>query len=163
MAISCCDICGRSSWRLTVVVIDVYEFVQEVFDRRHAAQDDGMQRGHPLLLPMTQLKAQIPHALKSLRETERDAHGAAGVSGWVKTGQHVINPFTLLMCRQLNCWNTCLKIQVLRSWLCSDCNPHSVEFIVQPQWQHSVSSSCIFLKCMWSFAPTFPLFEFKLF
>lgn len=68
VVISICDICGQSLWRLTVVVIDVYEFVQEIFDGRHAAKDDGMQRGHPLLLPMTQLKAQIPHALQSLRE-----------------------------------------------------------------------------------------------
>lgn len=48
---------------LTDVMIYVDQLVQEVFDRGHTAKDDGMQRRHPLLLSVTQLKAQVPDTL----------------------------------------------------------------------------------------------------
>lgn len=44
-------------------MIYVNQLVQEVFDRGHAAQDDGMKWRHPLLLSVTQLKTQVPDAL----------------------------------------------------------------------------------------------------
>lgn len=48
---------------LTDVVIYVDQLIQEVFDGGHTAEDDGMKRRHPLLLPVTQLKAQVPDTL----------------------------------------------------------------------------------------------------
>lgn len=59
---------------LTDVVVDVDQLVQEVFDRGHAAEDDGMERRHPLLLPVTQLKAQVPDALQRLATTKTQHH-----------------------------------------------------------------------------------------
>lgn len=51
---------------LTDVVIYVDQLVQEVFDGGHAAEDYGVKRCHPLLLPVTQLKAQVPDTLQRL-------------------------------------------------------------------------------------------------
>ena len=51
---------------LTAVVVDVDQLVQEVLDGRHAAEDDGVERRHPLLLAVTQLQAQVTHALQGL-------------------------------------------------------------------------------------------------
>lgn len=44
-------------------MIYVNQLVQEVFDRGHAPQDDGMKWRHPLLLSVTQLKTQVPDTL----------------------------------------------------------------------------------------------------
>lgn len=55
---------------LTDVMIYVDQLVQEIFDRSHAAQDDGVKRRHPLLLPVTQLKAQVPDTLQRLATTK---------------------------------------------------------------------------------------------
>lgn len=55
---------------LTDVVIYVNQLVQEVFDGGHTAQDDGMKRLHPLLLSVTQLKAQVPDTLQCLPTTK---------------------------------------------------------------------------------------------
>lgn len=48
---------------LTNFMIYVNQLVQEVFDRGHTAQDDGMKWRHPLLLSVTQLKTQVPDTL----------------------------------------------------------------------------------------------------
>lgn len=60
-------------------MIDIDQPVQELFDWGHAEADDGMKRLHPLLLSLTQLKAQIPHALQRLApiETQRSINAAA--------------------------------------------------------------------------------------
>ncbi|MEQ2188477.1 hypothetical protein GOODEAATRI_015498 [Goodea atripinnis] len=47
-------------------MIYVDQLIQEVLDRGHTVEDDGMKRCHPLLLPMTQLKAQVAHTLQCL-------------------------------------------------------------------------------------------------
>lgn len=55
---------------LTDVMIYVDQLVEEVFDGGHTAEDYGMERRHPLLLSVTQLKAQVPDTLQCLATTE---------------------------------------------------------------------------------------------
>lgn len=47
-------------------MINVDQLVKEVFDRGHTPKNDGMKRRHPLLLSMTQLKAEVPNTLQCL-------------------------------------------------------------------------------------------------
>lgn len=54
------------AFSLTRVVVDVNQLVQEVLDGGHAAQDDGMERRHPLLFAVTQLEAKVPDTLQGL-------------------------------------------------------------------------------------------------
>lgn len=48
-------------------MLDVNQPVQKVLDGRHAAQDDGMEGRHPLLLAVTQLETQVPDTLQCLQ------------------------------------------------------------------------------------------------
>lgn len=56
----------------TNIMINVNQFVQEVLDRGHTTEDDGMKRRHPLLFSMAQLQAQVANTLQCL--TTKSTH-----------------------------------------------------------------------------------------